>query len=105
MAIAEQDLLDVRSAAEFVGRHPETIRRWIWSGKLDATRQANRFMVEREALLEAADQPRKLTLAEWAEMAREVRERGRRDGATGGTNAVMEEREARWRAVDPRDRR
>lgn len=106
MAIAQKpELLDIRRAAELVERHPETIRRWVWTGKLNAIRQGNRLMVEREALFEAAGQPCKLTLAEWAEMAREVRERGRSEGATVGTNPVIEEREARWKAVDPRARR
>lgn len=72
--VEDQDLLDVRQAAALVDRHPETIRRWIWSGKLAATRNGNRFLVERNALLTASGETAsKLTLAEWAEKAREVR--------------------------------
>lgn len=56
MASAEEpagaagDLIDVRGAAALVGRHPETVRRWISSGRLPARRQANRFLVARADL-------------------------------------------------------
>jgi len=40
-------LIDVRHAAVLVGRHPETIRRWVWSGRLAAQRRGRRLLVER----------------------------------------------------------
>ncbi len=39
-----EDLLDVRRAAALAGRHPETVRRWVWSGRLAARRQGNRLL-------------------------------------------------------------
>jgi excisionase family DNA binding protein len=44
--------LTVRAAAQRVGRAPETIRRWIWSGKLRARKRGNVYYV-REGELDA----------------------------------------------------
>lgn len=63
------DVLDVREAADYVGRTPETVRRWVWSGRVSALRRGNRLLIAR-AELDAAvsDQgPDRLTLREWAE--------------------------------------
>ncbi len=59
-------VMDVREAAQYVRRSPETIRRWVWSGRLSATRQGNRLLVARadlDALMGAAVTP---TLSDWA---------------------------------------
>ncbi len=44
-------LISVREAAKECGRNPETIRRWIWSGKLPAEKLGNQLFVKRENLL------------------------------------------------------
>jgi len=44
------EMVDVRRAAQLVRRTPETVRRWIWSGRLPAVRRGNRLMVARQAL-------------------------------------------------------
>jgi len=64
----DEELLDVRAAAAAVGRHPETVRRWVWSGRLPATRRGNRLLVARRDLESLADTTgtKPLTLAEWA---------------------------------------
>ena len=36
----------VQEAARRVNRSPETIRRWIWSGKLPATKRGNKYYVD-----------------------------------------------------------
>jgi excisionase family DNA binding protein len=36
----------VQEAARRVGRSAETIRRWIWSGKLPATKRGNKYYVD-----------------------------------------------------------
>src|SRR5215468_5955848 len=45
--------LTVREAAQRVGRAEETIRRWIWSGRLGARKRGNVYYV-REGELDAA---------------------------------------------------
>lgn len=97
MSVTEQrNPLDVRQAAALVNRHPETIRRWVWSGKLAATRVGTRLMVEREAVLAASgEMGAKMTLAEWAEKARAAqREMGVRRGVSA-SDLVIQDRAAR----------
>lgn len=38
--------IPVREAAKRVHRSPETIRRWIWSGRLPATKRGNTYYVD-----------------------------------------------------------
>ena len=40
----DADFVDVRQAAALIGRHPETIRRWVWSGRIAARRRGNRLL-------------------------------------------------------------
>lgn len=44
----------VQEAAERVHRSPETIRRWIWSGKLPAIKRGNKYYVDLMRLQEVA---------------------------------------------------
>ncbi len=46
MATDEDRLLTVREIARRVGRSEETVRRWIWSGKLPARKLGNQLFVE-----------------------------------------------------------
>jgi excisionase family DNA binding protein len=39
-------VLSVAQAARLVGRHPETIRRWIRTGKLRATRADGTYIID-----------------------------------------------------------
>jgi excisionase family DNA binding protein len=63
------DELDVRAAAKLAGRTAETIRRWVWSGRLKAHKRGNRLMVRRADVVDlsggGARVPR-LSLEEWA---------------------------------------
>jgi excisionase family DNA binding protein len=90
----EGDLLEVVRAASLVGRHPETVRRWVWSGRLEAQRSGHRLLVAR-ADLEALTRKGSLvpTLAEWAD--RVGRMRGSSSSAGSGRSAadlVIEDR-------------
>jgi excisionase family DNA binding protein len=38
--------ITVREAARRTNRSPETIRRWIWSGRLPATKRGNTYYVD-----------------------------------------------------------
>ena len=48
--MTEPELVDIRQAAGESGRSAETVRRWIWSGKLAATKRGNRLLIDRAEL-------------------------------------------------------
>jgi excisionase family DNA binding protein len=52
----EDDLMTVREVARACQRSEETVRRWIWSGKLRARKLGNQLFVKREDV-EALSQP------------------------------------------------
>lgn len=99
------DLLDVRHAAAVAGRHPETVRRWVWSGRLPALRRGNRLLVARgdvEALVAGSAQP-VLSLAAWADRARAALEQSPGDGRIGSAaDLVIEDRRQRSDATAAR---
>ncbi|MFH0914149.1 MAG: helix-turn-helix domain-containing protein [Chloroflexota bacterium] len=47
---AKDELISVREAAKQCGRHAETVRRWIWSGKLPAEKLGNQLFIRRNNL-------------------------------------------------------
>lgn len=47
---ADNGLITVREAAKLCSRNPETIRRWIWNGKLPAEKLGNQLFIKRSAL-------------------------------------------------------
>src|SRR2546429_5267408 len=64
----EEELIDVRQAASEAGRSAETVRRWIWSGRLAATKRRHKLLVNRAELQSIAGGDRRSTaqnLAEW----------------------------------------
>ncbi len=94
---AENELIDVRRAAVLVGRHPETIRRWVWSGRLAARRRNNRLFLTRDEVEAVARQeaPRS-SLRAWADAARTARASARQAGATASAaDLVIEDRKRR----------
>jgi hypothetical protein len=103
---AAADVLDVRAAAAAVGRHPETIRRWVWSGQLPARREGRRLLVDRVALESfARTTDAAMGIAEWAEVvgaARQARHPGTR---TTASDLVLEDRNHRSERADRLARR
>jgi hypothetical protein len=97
------DELDVTAAARLTGRTAETIRRWVWSGRLSARKRGNRLVMARrdvEAL--ARDGERQtLSLAEWARLA-EATMRGRRGPRESAADLVIDERRRRLDEVGGR---
>jgi excisionase family DNA binding protein len=97
-AARSNEQLDVRAAATLTGRHPETIRRWVWSGRLSAHREGNRLLVSRRDLEAVAggEASAALGLKTWAERAARARAGGNGPSAAdlviadrasrGGTN-------------------
>jgi hypothetical protein len=95
-------MLDIRSAAALVGRHPETVRRWVWSGRLRARREGNRLVVGRadvEALAASTSKPL-IPLAEWADRARAIRMAGANGTGRSAADLVLEDRAHRSRRAD-----
>jgi excisionase family DNA binding protein len=60
-------MLTVRDAADEVGRTPETIRRWVWSGRLPASKRGNRLAVARDDLERVAGRASRSDLAAWVD--------------------------------------
>ena len=85
------EMVDVREAARLVGRTPETVRRWIWSGRLPASKRGNRLFIQRGDLPASSDAgaPRPGSLAEWAAQL----PAGRR-GARSASELVLDDRAA-----------
>jgi hypothetical protein len=93
-----EEMIDVRRAALLAGRHPETVRRWVWSGRLAARRQGNRLLVARGDVEALAGAGRAVSgLAEWAARAQAARP-GRADRRVrSAAELVLEDRRQRSR--------
>ena len=50
IARKEDDLLSVREAAKECGRNMETVRRWVWAGKLPAQKLGNQLFIKKTDL-------------------------------------------------------
>lgn len=46
----KQELISVREAAKECGRNTETVRRWIWAGKLPAEKLGNQLFIKKSDL-------------------------------------------------------
>lgn len=58
-------MLTVPEAAKIAGKNPETIRRWIRSGKLRANKFGTQHMVDEVALDELINGIRAVNVPEW----------------------------------------
>lgn len=79
------ELIDVRQAARLIGRHPETVRRWVWSGRLVAERRGKRLLVDRfdvEAI--ARHHGSSVSLTDWSRRAAALRAAVTRGATAGG---------------------
>jgi excisionase family DNA binding protein len=45
-----ENFLSVRQAAQILSVHPETVKRWIWSGQILATKLGNAWFIKRTEL-------------------------------------------------------
>jgi|SRR3954454_11758298 len=61
------EMVDVREAARLSRRTPETIRRWVWSGRLAAIKNGNKLFVPRADVSAEPPAPRQreVTLRDW----------------------------------------
>jgi len=80
MAEMARDELDIRAAALLTGRSAETVRRWVWSGRLRARKRGKRLFVLRGDLeaVSGTSGARHLSLSEWRAMANKVLRRSGR---------------------------
>lgn len=91
------EMLDVQEAARRARRTPETIRRWVWTGRVRAVKEGNKlFLAASDIPLvgpEAEVGSEATSLAAWAERV----EKTHAGGAAGATarDLVLEDRAAR----------
>ena len=98
------DELTINAAAALVDRSPETVRRWVWSGRLKARKSGRHLLVPRaevEALRASAPSSKRLTLREWGAVAERVLNR-RVKGGRSASDLVLEERRKRTEWLDAR---
>jgi len=97
MAIrADDERLSVREAAQQCGKNAETIRRWIWSGKLPAEKMGNQLFIKRGDLKALCGRDNEYARVEdWLRRARTLRENIRKRTGTEFDSAelVRESRE------------
>ena len=92
---APPGMLSVRDAADEVGRTPETIRRWVWSGRLPASKRGNRLTVARDDLERVAGRASRSDLAAWADQVAAQRARGTQAKARSAADLVLADRRRR----------
>ncbi|MBA2303061.1 MAG: helix-turn-helix domain-containing protein [Acidobacteria bacterium] len=99
-------MIDVRRAATLVGRHPETIRRWVWSGRLVGLRHGRRLLVAQADVESLARQKSvAASLGEWAELARSMRPLPAARSSRSAADLVISDRRVRSGPAESRARR
>lgn len=99
------DMIDVRDAAALVRRHPETVRRWVGSGRLAAQRQGNRLLMARADVeaIAARDGIAPTSLAAWLDLAGAAREAAAAQvPGSSAADLVIEDRAQRSQPAEPR---
>ena len=84
--------LTVREAAAEMGRTPETIRRWVWSGRIPARKRGNRLVVSRDDLDRAAGTASTLSLAAWHGRLTAKRSQDTRPPGLSAADLVLDDR-------------
>ncbi len=86
--MSNADHIDVASAAAIAGRSAETVRRWVWSGRLRANKSGKKLLIVRADLerLLRADGSSKPTMAEWL---KELHRSGLKAKGTAATAADL----------------
>ena len=90
-----RDEVTIQAAAKLADRSAETLRRWVWSGRLNARKSGKRLLVSRsdvEALARPGDVA-KLSLRDWADLAERVLKRPARGGRSASDLILADRRE------------
>jgi excisionase family DNA binding protein len=98
------DELTINAAAALVHRSPETVRRWVWAGRLKARKSGRHLLVPRTAVEElgaGASAQKRMTLREWGELAERVLNRPQKGGRSA-SDLVLDERRKRSEWLDAR---
>jgi excisionase family DNA binding protein len=93
------DELDVAAAASVAGRSAETVRRWVWSGRLRAHKRGNKLLIARsdlDRLLGSIGIVSAMSLADWVAA---VESSGLKKGPRGATAADLVLKERRLRSM------
>jgi excisionase family DNA binding protein len=95
-----RDELDIKAAARLTGRSSETIRRWVWSGRLRARKLGKRLFVLRDDVeaLAGSRPTQPLSLAEWRAYANKVLRRSA--AGRSASDLVLADRRARSGDLD-----
>jgi hypothetical protein len=95
-----EDLINVREAARQCGRNAETIRRWIWGGKLPAEKLGNQLFIKKKnfalfcretATLVYRPEPNTGFLEQAEKLRRKFKARGEKPINTGKLTGQMRE--------------
>lgn len=103
------EMVDVREAARLAGRTPETVRRWVWTGRVTAVKQGTRLLIPRAEILtkqpgEAASAGEATSLRGWAERARRAHQHPSGAGRSA-RDLVLADRTGRGQPGGPGKRR
>lgn len=101
------DLVDVRQVAAATGRSAETVRRWVWSGRLRARKEGRRLLISRrdlDSMLEG--RPHSATSLEaWIGELERIRPHALRQKARSAADLVIDDRHRRSRRLAGDDAR
>jgi excisionase family DNA binding protein len=94
ISVDGREMVDVHEAARLAGRTAETIRRWIWTGRLTSVKHGNKHLVARDAVVGLAS-TRESAWDRWL-----ARATATRSGSIGASAAdlVLEDRAERSHA-------
>jgi excisionase family DNA binding protein len=85
--------VDVHEAALLAGRSPETVRRWVWTGRVDAVKSGNKLLVRRSDVAARPDvEGQRLALGAWQELLAPA---DRSKSGVSARDLVAEDRDAR----------
>lgn len=87
--------LTIHEAASRVGRTPETVRRWVWSGRLPARKDGNHLVVTEADLRRAAQGKQQPTLATWLASLDLARTAGVTKTKRSAADLILEDRRRR----------
>ena len=95
----DADTITVREAAAHTGRSAETIRRWVWSGRLSARKVGTRLLIARadlDAIVADGDSAAAPSLGAWLEEVEDLhRRRGLRDRHRSAADLILADRRRR----------